>query len=276
MILGIYLVASISLTSLSIILTVIVLQFHYTGSYTPDVPDRLYNFFTKYVAKVIGMSKTVQIYESKRNLVNRRKSVFKPSDPEKITQLESSFLDYQNNMNSLKNDLILFTADQLHQSGLNSTKNKFRKKFNMNCGSGKNFFCTKNYSDILFINKNNTDYGLDEEINQFIDNQDVLQIKEATNINKKRKKSTANKIEDCFKKIEMFSLNIQRYINFHENQEMDTNIRNKWKLIAEIIDRFIFWIFLIITFVSTIMLLLVVPYLKNNYFFKNLLLKKNS
>ena len=38
-----------------------------------------------------------------------------------------------------KNDLILFTADQVHQSGLNSTKNKFRKKFNMNCGSGKIF-----------------------------------------------------------------------------------------------------------------------------------------
>ena len=138
MILGIYLVVSISLTSLSIILTVIVLQFHYTGSYTPDMPDRFYNFFTKYVAKMIGMSKTVQIYESQRNLITKRKSVFK-SDSEKITQLESSFLDYQNNMNSLKNDLILFTADQVHQSVLNSTKNKFRKKFNMNCGSGKIF-----------------------------------------------------------------------------------------------------------------------------------------
>jgi hypothetical protein len=133
----------------------------------------------------------------------------------------------------------------------------------------------KEYFYIKII-KYNTDYGMDEETNQFIDNQDVLQIKEATNFNKKRKKNATNKIEDCFKKIEMLSINIQRYINLHEHQEMDANIRNKWKLIAEIIDRFIFWIFLIITFVSTIMLLLVIPYLKNNYFFKNLLLKKNS
>ena len=71
-------------------------------------------------------------------------------------------------------------------------------------------------------------------------------------------------MEDCVKKISCLTLKIQRYISLHEEQEKDINVRNKLKLIAEIIDRFFFWIFLVITFTSTITLLLIIPYLKNN------------
>ena len=249
-----------SLTSLSIILTVIVLQFHYIGSYAPEISENFYNFFTRKIAPWSGMLNKVQIYESKQLLISKK------SEP--ISQLETSLTECNNNVNTIKKDLVLLSSDQVHSSDKVYAKNLYKKRD------------TGNYIKIQA--EKNKDYGVKLKINDqaksglIINDQNFYQVYETTNtINKINKRDTF-RMEDCFKKIEMFSLNIQRYINLHEHQEMNTNIRNKWKLIAEIIDRFIFWIFLIITFVSTIMLLLVIPYLKNNYFFKNLLLKKNS
>jgi hypothetical protein len=244
-----------SLTSLSIILTVIVLQFHYIGSYAPEISENFYNFFTRRIAPWIGMLNKVKIYESKQ-LLNSKKS-------ESISQLETSLTECDNNVNSIKKDLVLLSSDQVHSSAKSYAKNFYKKRE------------TGNYIKIQA--EKNRDYGVKLKINhQAKNDQNFYQVNETTNILNKIKKRESFRMEDCFKKIEMFSLNIQRYISLHEHQEMDINIRNKWKLIAEIIDRFIFWIFLIITFLSTIMFLLILPYLKNNYFSKSLHLQKNK
>ena len=53
--------------------------------------------------------------------------------------------------------------------------------------------------------------------------------------------------------------------NLIENIDQDAknlirnNLQNEWKLIALIVDRFLFWIFSILTFFSTIILLVIVP-----------------
>jgi len=273
-----------SLTSLSIILTVIVLQLHYTGSYAPEISDGLYNFLTKHIAVWIGMSSTVQRYESKRNLLFKRKSIFEPIfNSEKISNLESSLVDCKNNVNSIKNDLILYTANSsLTRCGLNSSKNKHKKKLSIRNSSGK---CLENNEIDKYIEihtEKNIDYGVKLKINDqpkiipIIDNnhQNFIQVKES--IDKSHRKSKISRMENCMKKIDIFSMNIQRYITLHEDQEIDNNIKHKWKLIAEIIDRFLFWIFLVITFVSTVMLLLIIPYLKNNYFSKSLHIRKGT
>ena len=82
-----------------------------------------------------------------------------------------------------------------------------------------------------------------------------------------QKYKSNHQMDDCVKKIDIFSANIQRYLDLHELEELNSYKKNDWKLIASIIDRFLFWIFLVITFVSTVMLLIVIPFLKNNYFF---------
>ena len=104
-----------SLTSISIILTVIVLQFHYTGSYAPEISDGFYNFFTKYIAKMIGMLNKVQIYESKQLLISKK------SEP--ISQLETSLTECNNNVNTIKKDLVLLSSDQVHSSDKLYAKN---------------------------------------------------------------------------------------------------------------------------------------------------------
>jgi hypothetical protein len=241
-----------SLTSISIILTVIVLQFHYTGSYAPEISDGLYNFFTKYIAIWIGMSETVQRYESKRNL----KKNSKKNEPKSENSMKNGFIIFpSNNMHSSNNQYSINTPMNKHKMIEYESNNKLNRKI-----------------DIINSHKN-TNFGVELKINdqaKMVSSFPEPKTREATNILKKRKSSINNKMEDCVKKISCLTLNIQRYISLHEEQEKDINVRNKLKLIAEIIDRFLFWIFLVITFTSTITLLLIIPYLKNNYFSKKL------
>ena len=43
-----------------------------------------------------------------------------------------------------------------------------------------------------------------------------------------------------------------------------TNLQNEWKLIALIADRFLFYVFSILTFLSTVILLIIVPLIVRN------------
>ena len=245
-----------SLTSLSIILTVIVLQFHYIGAYAPEISDGFYNFFTKYIAKMIGMSNTVQRYES--NL--------KKNQPKSEKICQKSLPNYKDNVNSMNNGFIIFPSNTVHSPNNQYSINTPLKMIQYE----SNNKLKRNNNDIINSHKN-IDFGVELKINdqaKILSSVTEQKTREATNILKKRKSNFNNKMEDCVKKINCLTLNIQRYISLHEEQEIDINIRNKLKLIAEIIDRFLFWIFLIITFTSTITLLLILPYLKNNYFSK--------
>lgn len=252
-----------SLTSMSIILTVIVLQFHYTGSYAPEISDGLYNFFTKYIAIWIGMSNTVQRYES-----NLKKNS-KKNEPKSEKICQKSLPNYKDNVNSMNNGFIIFPSNTVHspnnQYSINTSLNKHKM-----IQYESNNKLKRNNNDIINSHKN-IDFGVELKINdqaKILSSVSEQKTREATNILNKRKSNFNNKMEDCVKKINCLTLNIQRYISLHEEQEIDINVRNKLKLIAEIIDRFLFWIFLIITFTSTITLLLILPYLKNNYFSK--------
>jgi nicotinic acetylcholine receptor len=48
-----------------------------------------------------------------------------------------------------------------------------------------------------------------------------------------------------------------------QEEERVTSIKNEWKLIALIVDRVLFWVFTVLTFVSSVVLLVVIPVLKN-------------
>lgn len=317
---GIYLTVTMSLTSLSIILTVLVLQLHYTGSFAPDVSENLYRFMTRTIASRIGMSNTVKRYEAKRNLILKKRQKcampnnYESSKTEKLSQIETSLVDCRKNINAIKNDLKYLSENQssfkkgrnlysnMSQRALKRTKSKqvpndhasrivlldetlvknieIKKENNINNECGINLKIeTDTSSKRLPINDlsqyyNNGIYEI-KQVNGHVNNNDYVFCNKNTNNSK-----TNYQIDDCVKKIDIFSNNLQRYLDLHEMEEINNYKKNEWKLIASIIDRFLFWIFLVITFISTIMLLIVIPYLKNNYFFsifQNLrYLKKSS
>jgi hypothetical protein len=63
--------------------------------------------------------------------------------------------------------------------------------------------------------------------------------------------------------IEVFSANIKHHLLKKEQEERVNVIKNEWKLIALIVDRVLFWVFSFLTVVSSVVLLVVIPILKN-------------
>ncbi len=63
--------------------------------------------------------------------------------------------------------------------------------------------------------------------------------------------------QNCKRKY--FSCNLIESIDPETKSLIRNNLQNEWKLIALIVDRFLFWIFSICTFFSTIILLVIVP-----------------
>ena len=110
---GIYLTAVMSLTSLSIILTVVVLQFHHSGNFAPEMPKGLYKLVTIKLANLVCMSDTVKRFEaskittssditesSKNNNTANSMKVDLTKD-----NLKTTLIECQNNFNLLNYDL---------------------------------------------------------------------------------------------------------------------------------------------------------------------------
>jgi hypothetical protein len=50
-------------------------------------------------------------------------------------------------------------------------------------------------------------------------------------------------------------------------QARDDHIRREWKMLAETVDRWLFWTFFLITTVSTLLFLVILPYSHRGKFF---------
>ena len=67
---GIYLTITMSLASVSIILTVFVLQLHHANEFSIEVPSALYSFLTKKIANMVGFTDKVKSLETQYKLIN--------------------------------------------------------------------------------------------------------------------------------------------------------------------------------------------------------------
>ena len=50
-------------------------------------------------------------------------------------------------------------------------------------------------------------------------------------------------------------------------QDRDNEIRREWRLLAETVDRWLFWGFFFVTTISTLIFLVILPYNKRGKFF---------
>ena len=63
--------------------------------------------------------------------------------------------------------------------------------------------------------------------------------------------------------LDKLNKNVDDYVKRHGHDERIEQLKNEWKLVALILDRFFFWVFAFITVFSTVLLLIVIPLLKN-------------
>ena len=126
---GIYLTVTMSLTSLSIILTVVVLNLHHHGEYAPPVlSEKLYLFMTRQIAHKIGMKSTVERYEMNRFNVEKKHL--------KDSKINNSKCKSNNNNISIVQSKCDY--HQLNQNHINNVKEKMIVK---NCEESKMCSC---------------------------------------------------------------------------------------------------------------------------------------
>lgn len=326
---GIYLTVTMSLTSMSIVLTVVVLQLHHAGPFSPVLSRSFYNFMTQKVAYVVCMTDTVRRHETNKlkHEIERnsmRKSKIKENNLDKILSRN------QKDINEIKSKLDLnlrksfnrndaCSCCRLKASGQTSN---IQVEINLDSDSQtpgneneKHCFLDKNqdqikrsmtadvYEDLFEISRSRC-LTLNQQFfnsqNCQTSTENVSSIKTAplksftyssahkVNYSPRHETSISTPETPCMKQckcylysnrnkrgqhekdlietVEIFSKNLKEYLSRQDQDTERSCSQNEWKLIALVVDRVLFWTFFILTFVSTIFLLIIVPILKNRNF----------
>jgi hypothetical protein len=100
----IYLTIVMALTSLSIVLTVYVLQLHHSGPVVIPIPHSFKYTLVRYIAPLIGMRKIVEIYAQEHNLIETD-PVYRCFAKPETKQMESPLLNNKKNVNQEKKNV---------------------------------------------------------------------------------------------------------------------------------------------------------------------------
>jgi hypothetical protein len=274
---GIYLTTTMSLTSTSIVLTVLVLHLHHAGQFAPTLPRKFYYIMTKNVAFYVGMSSTVKRYESiepseKKNL-NNKNEIIKSA----ILNCNDEVLSLKNNLNIIKEDkmkkncrchslstCIFYDHSEINKRSSESIQQNFVNNFKQSITSDNDnlnntSFLIKQQGNLNEISKSSTSLSSRKRHQSYM-------IPHSSMCDECNRMYQMNK--EHIESLNIFSRHLKEYIkkdnlNFHNN-----NLQNEWKLVALIVDRVLFWLFSILTIVSSVILLLILPILKNRELIK--------
>ena len=223
---GIYLTITMSLTSISIILTVFVLQLHHGSQFEFHLSRNFYDFVTKRIAFIVGLRHTVRTFELKNQT---------QMDEQKGAKLEAS--NTNNNFNS-----------ERIGTGSGSFRSHRLKPFNLSQ---------------TFVRTGERDNQTNKFIFKYQPYTKTFLSVEKVNGATMNDKCKCPEAQSC-KSINMVSSKIKGLKKKQMIKDIKTRILiGEWKLVSLIIDRFLFWIFTTLTALSTILLLLVIPILKN-------------
>ena len=176
---GIYLTVTMAMTSLSIVLTVFVLQLHHVGPNTKAVPAWIRKVVVGVIARALCMTSHLQGYYSYRET-----------------------------------------------------------------GTKRDEMCLTSFVDNLELKESNNCNG---RLNQ---NQ--------MHLNNERSES----LRDRSVNYDKISRHLKILVSKHDGEDEYQDIINEWRLVAHIMDRFLFWLFLIGSFLSSITILVFKPMTK--------------
>jgi hypothetical protein len=293
---GIYLTMTMGLTSISIILTVWVLHIHHSGHFAAVLPRNFYNFITRRIGFNIGMKQTVLRYEEsmRRNKISTKiidQSNYEAMlniDEEKVTTINNNDRNKSQKDKKIKFNTISGIKNILINKNRNDNRSKHDFKFDID-NDDDNFkekrveitietpdkksftpipisIATETTNEPIWERNNNSklykkpsatfDYQLtnkkDSKTKVYIDSCDT------------NKCSCSRHKDEYVKVFKGFSKTMKTYLLYQKIQVRRIHLQNEWKIIAIIIDRCLFWLFTAVTLISTIILLVVIPWLKNN------------
>ena len=237
---GIYLTITMTLTSMSIVLTVFVLQLHHTTQYSPRIPIRMYRVFTRVIACMIGMQNVVGRFERLQKTIESNSCRLAAA---------ASLLDLSSeNENEYEEEKeTCYQFSELNISGLAKCDSESSQILD-----SLRSFNASNYSKLNMNNEGGHDSMSPKD--QQLRPCGSRQVK-------RRRKSKSLKI--CIERLEKLEKFNPPSSNDDNDDDKKNIIKNEWKLIALIVDRVLFWVFSVLILVSSVAILFVVPLLKN-------------
>ncbi|CAF4575080.1 unnamed protein product [Rotaria sp. Silwood2] len=264
----IYLTIVMALTSLSIVLTVYVLQLHHSGPVVIPIPHSFKYSLVRYVVPVIRMKKVVETYAQEHNLIETdevyqcfAKPKTKPIDSPLINNKKNFIFEKKKNIkyrqnNSYREEPQCNDNDNDNDDDDDDDK-EIMKEFLSNPS-----LCNGDIRSVPSFNKRSPNQHHHRSRSRVP--QIVLIPQQSHPLSSSPRNLINHTQYECFNSnMSLLEKHLKHLINKQKHEEEKNEIINEWKLMALIMDRLLFWIFTSLTILSTLLCLIIIPCLKN-------------
>ena len=261
----IYLTIVMALTSMSIVLTVYVLQLHHSGPVVLPIPHTFKYSLVRHIAPLVGMKKIVQKYAEEHHLIDKDQVYRIFAKPPSKT-MDSPLINNKNQTNvQYPHGNFIFTEGKKNEP--NSSRNVLEETADED--DDEDLTAAKIYLDPISSNGNLLSSSQKRSLNHPRSHlSQIVLIPEQT---PSYSSSSSPALPSYFHAhYELFNSNmhllqrhLKRLIKKQKLEEDRQEVINEWKLMALIMDRFLFWLFASLTILSTVLCLIVIPCLKN-------------
>ena len=235
---GIYLTITMTLTSMSIVLTILILKLHHATPYAPKISRPVYYWITRKLAACLGMSHAISRFERSQVEFSSRSKLNTISSEEL-----AEFKDFSDRL--LDPETLRLTRPEAVKEGAENLLDVFSMPLTDDANSSEASAAPSKFKPPKAKKK----VSMDNFKNKFSDR------------DKERAPASLKMIRNSINKN---LLEIQKAkTRLAEHEDLRNNKKEEWKLMALILDRVLFYIFSTLSLVSSVVLLFIIPILKN-------------
>jgi len=244
----IYLTIVMALTSMSIVLTVYVLQLHHSGPVIIPIPHSFKYSLVRYIAPAIGMTKIVRIYAEEHDLIDKD-DVYRIFAKPKPRPIDSPLI--KNKKKFIQEKINVKYHEETDNDG--EDDNEIATKEFLSNPS----FCNGDIRSSKRPNHHRHHHRSHARVPQI-----VLIPQQSHSSSPIPFHSQTN--YDLFQSnMYLLEQHLKHLVDKQKLEEERNEIVNEWKLMALIMDRLLFWLFASLTILSTVLCLIIIPCLKN-------------
>ncbi|CAF0997049.1 unnamed protein product [Rotaria sordida] len=274
----IYLTIVMALTSLSIVLTVYVLQLHHSGPVVIPVPRSFKYSLVRRIAPIIGMREVVAIYAREHNLTEKD-YVYRCFAEVSTQPTDSPLINHKNKRINYEKKKIKHRQKINHQK--ESQQNEEEYNHDDDCHNDEEETTKEFLTSLSTGNGDIRSLSLSTKRHHRQHNHHhhcrsrrvvppIVLIPQQSHPSSTLPSSSSPGLTNSHSHYSLFNSNMYllekhlKYLMNKQKLEEDRNeIINEWKLMAIIMDRLLFWLFTIFTVLSTVICLIIIPFLKN-------------
>uniref|UniRef100_A0A1I8AR31 Neur_chan_LBD domain-containing protein n=1 Tax=Steinernema glaseri TaxID=37863 RepID=A0A1I8AR31_9BILA len=225
---GIYLTVVMSMTSVSVVMTVMVLNFHHRGPFNKPVPDWVRVFILEKLRRILFMKLPYTGYgDSVTSAISATGLMQKMSLRLAIDDMLGNEIFGNSDVGGPPSNDSTVTYGNNHTNHV-----------------GNNHY--------MALSNNNYQPPEEDLLNHQLIDETSLDGQGKTAQQRKKKRRSKEMNTKLFKTLEML-------IRRQEIEDQCNALANEWRQVAQVIDRLLFWVFLVATVFITLLLLIIIP-----------------